>query len=75
MIAEITRYLKNNPKGVDEMCKQMEELRQQSRAEGAMETKKGIALNMFSKSYSIRDIAEIAEVSVEQVNIWISHCK
>ena len=68
LMAERTRYLKDNPKGVAEMCKQMEELRQQS----ALETKKEISLNMHAKHYPVKDIAEIAQVSVEQVNSWIA---
>ena len=34
ILAEKTRYLKENPKGVSEMCKVMEDLRGESDAEG-----------------------------------------
>ena len=37
LLAEKTRYLKENPKGVSEMCKVMEELREESFAEGREE--------------------------------------
>ena len=37
LLAEKTRYLKENPKGVSEMCKVMEELRNESYAEGRAE--------------------------------------
>ena len=33
LLAEKTRYLKENPKGVNEMCKVMEDLRNESYAE------------------------------------------
>ena len=34
LLAEKTRYLKENPKGVNEMCKVMEDLRNESILEG-----------------------------------------
>mgnify|MGYP000475523456 CR=1 FL=1 len=37
ILAEKTRYLKENPKGVSEMCKVMEDLRDESYAEGRAE--------------------------------------
>ncbi len=37
LLAQKTRYLKENPKGVSEMCKVMEELRNESYAEGRAE--------------------------------------
>ena len=37
LLAQKTRYLKENPKGVSEMCKVMEELRNESYAEGCAE--------------------------------------
>ncbi len=37
ILAEKTRYLKENPKGVKEMCKVMEDLREESFAEGRAE--------------------------------------
>lgn len=37
LLAQKTRYLKENPKGVSEMCKVMEELRNESYAEGREE--------------------------------------
>ena len=37
LLAEKTRYLKENPKGVSEMCKVMEDLRNESYAEGQAE--------------------------------------
>ena len=37
-MAEKTRYLKENPKGVSEVCKQMEDLRNESILEGKILT-------------------------------------
>lgn len=38
LMAEKTRYLKENPKGVSEVCKQMEDLRNESILEGKILT-------------------------------------
>ena len=38
LMAEKTRYLKENPKGVSEVCKQMEDLRNESIFEGKILT-------------------------------------
>ena len=38
LMAEKTRYLKENPKGVSEMCKAMEDLRNESILEGKILT-------------------------------------
>ena len=38
LLAEKTRYLKENPKGVSEVCKQMEDLRNESLFEGKILT-------------------------------------
>lgn len=38
LMAEETRYLKENPKGVSEVCKQMEDLRNESILEGKILT-------------------------------------
>lgn len=67
LMADRTHYLKVNPKGVAEMCKQMEELRD--------ETKKEMAIEMHAEGLSVDMIARIAKVSVEQVNAWIAEGK
>ena len=38
LMSEKTRYLKENPKGVSEVCKQMEDLRNESILEGKILT-------------------------------------
>ena len=43
LLAEKTRYLEESPKGVSEMCKVMEDLRNESYAEGRVEQAKATA--------------------------------
>lgn len=66
LMAERTRYLKEDPKGVEEMCKSMEDMRN----EADLAAKKKIALNLIRKEImSYEDIAECAELSMEEVRI------
>ena len=63
LMAERTRYLKENPKGVGSMCKAMEELRVEANAEGKAEgveigkngTGKKTALNSVRKGNSVEE--------------------
>lgn len=68
LMASRARYLKVNPKGVAEMCKQMEDLRKQS----AMESKKEMAVALHGMGVDIEKIAQAAKVSVAQVSAWLT---
>ena len=80
LFAEKTRYLKENPKGVGEMCKAMEELRIESYAEGKaegvelgkIEQAKNIALKLSRKGDSVEEIADLLGYDVDTVNSWIT---
>lgn len=80
LMAERTRYLKENPKGVSDMCKVMEELRDESYAEGKadgielgeLKKAKTLALNMYKKGHSLREIADMLECSIDDVKEWVS---
>ena len=72
LLAEKTRYLKENPKGVREMCKAMEDLRSESFAEGREEQAKTTALKLIKKGYSIDDIADIIEFDVNTIREWLT---
>ena len=74
LMAERTRYLKENPEGVSEMCKIMEDLRNESLREGIKEgIKEGMretAIRMLiSGKYSLDDIVNISGLSIEEINI------
>ncbi len=64
LMAERTRYLKENPKGVDEMCKSMEEMRN----EADLTARKNIAFNLINiGKLSFEEIAKCSELSLEEV--------
>ena len=79
LLAEKTRYLKENPKGVNEMCKVMEDLRTESyaegreegREEGQEEKEKITAVRMGKKGRSPEEIAELIDFDVETVKKWL----
>ena len=80
LMAERTRYLKENPKGVGSMCKAMEELRVESYAEGKaegveigkMEQAKNTALKLSRKGNSVEEIADLLGYDVDTVSSWIA---
>lgn len=76
LLAEKTRYLKENPKGVSEMCKVMEDLRMESIKEGIEQGEarkaQSMALKLYQKGYSVEDIAEMVEYSVDTVQRWLT---
>ena len=76
LMAERTRYLKENPKGVNDMCKVMEELRVESftegREEGRVEQAKATALKMSQKGMSIDEISELVGFSIKTVTEWLA---
>jgi len=47
LLSDRTRYLKENPKEVGEMCKIIEDMRREERLEGRMEGTRKIALRML----------------------------
>ena len=80
LMAERTRYLKENPKGVGSMCKAMEELRVESYTEGKaegveigkMEQAKKTALKLSRKGNSVEEIADLLGYDVDTVSSWIA---
>ena len=81
LMAERTRYLKEDPKGVSEMCRIMEDLRIESLQEGIIEGikagikagikegMKGTADRMLaSGKYPIEEIASISGLSLEEIS-------
>ena len=84
ILAEKTRYLKENPKGVREMCKVMEDLREESFAEGRAEGREEgqeegrrkqaqmTARNLSVQGLSAEQIAQAVGFSVEAVKEWLA---
>lgn len=76
LMAERTRYLKENPKGVSEMCKVIEDMRREEREEGMKEGRKEgrmeerieVAKKMlFDGVLPLEKIAEYARLSLDEV--------
>lgn len=73
ILADRTRYLKENPKGVSEMCRIMEDMRNESLKEGLQkgikEGRKEAALRMLDAGkYALEEIADISGLSLEEVS-------
>lgn len=64
LMAERTRYLKENPKGVGEMCKVMEDMCAQARKKTMVD----IAARMLrAGKYALEEIANISGLSLDEV--------
>jgi len=75
-LEEKTRYLKENPKGVREMSKVMEDLRKESFAkgqeEGRREQAQTAARNLSAQGLSVDQIAQAVGFSVKAVKEWLA---
>lgn len=80
LLADTTRYLKENPKGVREMCKVMEDLRNESfaegreegREEGRTEQARLTAENLKLHGLTLEQIAGAVGFDVETVRKWLT---
>ena len=76
ILAEKTRYLKENPKGVSEMCKVMEDLRDESDAEGLeygeVKKAKEMALKLNQKGTALKEIADLVGFDIATVEKWLT---
>lgn len=68
LMAERTRYLKENPKGVSEMCKVIEDMRQEERTEATKAEKNKTALRMMKAGrYTLEEIVSISGLPLDEV--------
>lgn len=68
LMAERTRYLKENQEGVGQMCKVMEDLAKQSEKRGIKQGLKAVALRMLEDGkYPLEEISKISQLSLEEV--------
>ncbi len=80
ILAEKTRDLRENPKGVSEMCKVMEDLRDESyaegraegHAEGREEQAQMTAKNLYEQGLTIEQIARAIGFSTDTVEKWLT---
>ena len=75
LMAERTRYLKEIPKGVSEMCKVMEDMRTQERRETRRETMMEVAKKLLlDGTLTLEKIAEYVGLSLDEVkNLQTGH--
>ena len=74
VLADRVRYYKESKEGVDKMCRAVENLVEkygkQYEVKGKAEEKKATALRMLnSGKYSLNEIADISELSIEEIQI------
>ncbi|MDE7202621.1 MAG: Rpn family recombination-promoting nuclease/putative transposase [Lachnospiraceae bacterium] len=68
LVAERTRYFKENPEGVKQMCKIMEDMRNETRKETLKESAVNTAKRMIAAGkYVLDEIANISGLSLEEV--------
>lgn len=80
ILAEKTRDLRENPKGVSEMCKVMEDLRDESyaegraegHAEGREEQAQMTAKKLYEQGLTIEQSARAIGFSMETVEKWLT---
>ena len=67
VLAERARYFKEDTKGVSNMCRAMEELILDERAEENAEVKEEMIVEMLKKGFDFEVIADISKLSVDDV--------
>lgn len=67
-MSDRTRYLKESPKGVSQMCKLLEEMRNETRDEARKEMSIDLALKMISNNESDARIQDYTDLSLEDIH-------
>lgn len=68
LMANRTRYLKENPKGVSEMCRIIEDMRNESLEKGMQEEKRMTVLRMLKAGkYLLEEIANISGLPLDEI--------
>ena len=66
------RVLKETEEGVETMCREMEEIRNEGLTEGELERARQIAIRLSKSKMSIEEIADTVGESVQLVKRWLS---
>ncbi len=75
ILAKRVYELKETPKGVENMCREMEELLNEGMEIGKLEKSKETATELYKIGMEIEKIAEILKISPTDVQKWISETK
>ena len=71
VLAKKLRELKETERGVEHMCREMEEIRAEGREEGRIEEKRKITKELFNDGMPIAKIAILLSASEETVQKWL----
>jgi len=71
LLADRSRYLKENPEGVKEMCKVMEDLRVESEKKGAEKKARETAKNLYTMGLDVDKIAVAVGYAGDIVRKWL----
>ena len=72
ILAERVRELKETQKGVDNMCKEMDQIYKEGEERGEMKKAKEMALSLAAMGVSVEKIAQAAKVNVKLVQEWLT---
>ena len=79
ILAERVRELKETPKGVEDMCREMDEIYnegiERGLEKGKMEMKQETVLSMANLGMPVEQIAAVVKESIGMVQKWISEGK
>ena len=72
ILAQRVRELKETQKGVESMCREMDQIYREGIEEGKMENKRETAISMAELGISIEQIAKVVKANVDIVQKWIA---
>ena len=67
VLADRVRYFKENVKGVEAMCKEMEKMRNEAREQALEEAMHEMIYKMLKKNYSNAEIKEFYDVTDDEI--------
>lgn len=72
ILAKRVRELKETQKGVENMCREMDQIYREGKEEGKMENKRETAISMAELGMSVEQIAKVVKENVDLVKKWIA---
>lgn len=72
ILAERVRELKETPKGVDDMCREMDEIYNEGIEIGEQKVKKETAMTLASMGMSVDKISQAVKESMDQIQQWLA---
>ena len=76
ILAERVRELKETPKGVDDMCREMDEIYNEGmeigETRGEQKAKKETAMTLASMGMSVDKISQAVKESMDQIQQWFA---